>query len=532
MTCPSLGTLLEAGVSAGFNIRFGTSAVPVSGVKLWNSALRASSWFSEHRGETVGMLLLNSRATVSTLAGAVISGSDIASLPLPPRGAGARDYRDFVMGLAKGASVTQLVVDDPWASLLQDLPIPCTSTSEILSTAPSPISEAPSGSLIQFSSGSTAVPKGVVIPWGTVAKHTQLILEHLEVEPGDSSCSWLPLSHDMGLIGMLFASWVGAGPDYAPGGGLWLLEPEMFLTRPRSWLDACASVGATITAAPSFALRIAAQKVAPEGLNLRRVRSCVIGAELVESSTLAAFVERFSGAGLNPNCLCPAYGLAEATLAVTLSKPGTPWTVATIDRTAAGRGDLHTVGANHASARALVGCGPPLPNIRVDAPKDRIGPIKLHSPTLLRRYSTDFYDRTPDDWLDTGDVGFMLNGELFPVGRSDDVYLSGGRKVFAQDLELAAIATGFVQPGKVATITDGDDLGLIVESTDSDLQSVALALRVAATRRTGVAVAFVAFVEPRLIPRTSSGKVQRNEARRRLESGALHATIVRWQRRS
>lgn len=387
---------------------------------------------------------------------------------------------------------------------------------------------------IQATSGSTGTPKGVRISHGNLAANCEQIARVAAIGDGDSWVSWLPLHHDMGLIGGFLTS-VFCGRDAA------LMPPSRFLRRPGDWLRNVSRYRGTITAAPNFAFGYTAARVTDEeldGVDLSSWRFLFCGAEPIHAPTVQAFVDRFTAWGLPGDALVPCYGMAEASLAVTVSQPTRPVAYDTVSRSAMAEDGVVTDAEDgDADAVRVVDCGPPVPGTEVriaDAQgnplgENRIGRIQFRGPS-----TTPGYFRLPeataeawvDGWWDTGDIGYLRDGRLRVTGREKDLIIIRGANYVPTDFELAAQSVPGVRLGGVAAVGLADesglseDLHLIVESSADDTEHDALrrAVRVAVSKATGVLPADVHVVAPRSIPKTTSGKVQRAEARRRFLS--------------
>jgi fatty-acyl-CoA synthase len=393
-----------------------------------------------------------------------------------------------------------------------------------LPTAPSDLA------LIQFSSGTTVEPKAVALTHANVLANVAAIDAYL-VESGPlrhRGVSWLPLYHDMGLIGCLFLAVYHPGP-------LVLLPPELFLARPALWLRAIARSRATITVAPNFAFGLCAKRVRDEelsGMDLSSLRLVLNGAEPIAPAALRRFCDRFARFGFDERALMPVYGLSEASLAVTFSAPGRgPRTV-------------------HRAGRELASVGSPVAGVEVcirsedgsEVPDGEVGRIHLRGASVMSGYFQNgaaTAEAVRGGWLDSGDLGFVDEGELVVSGRAKDVIVLRGSNHAPQEFEEAleglpgvrsgcAVAVGIVLEG-----SDGEELALLVEvergkSVDED------AVRARVVERTGIRPEVVKLLEPGTLPRTSSGKLRRGEALRQLSNGDLRppgkVTLLRMAR--
>jgi len=383
--------------------------------------------------------------------------------------------------------------------------------------------------LVQFSSGSTVDPKPVALTQANIAAQCAALIQLVNPSPLDRLLSWLPLYHDMGLIGCLLTSLSRPGP-------LVLISPEHFLARPALWLRAVARHRATISAAPSFAYGYAARRIADAdlaGLDLSCWRIALDGAEPISSDAVRRFGQRFARFGFDVQAITPCYGLSEATLAVTCAPIGRPLRSCRIDPERLGAAGLVSEGG-----REVVSVGPPIPGVELELrgedgrplPEGRVGRIHVRGPSVARR-CLDGTDPLRGGWLDTGDLGFARDGELYVHGRSKDLVMVRGANRAPEEFESCldaipgvragcAVALGFSPPGG-----DGEELLLLVERARPGAGAVEPALeeRVTATvlERTGVRPHTVRILAPGTLPRTSSGKLRRSEALRRFLAGAL-----------
>ena len=358
--------------------------------------------------------------------------------------------------------------------------------------------------LIQFSSGTTVDPKPVALTHLNVLANVAAIQSIVPDDAAQAGVSWLPLYHDMGLIGCLLLAIARPGP-------LTLFGPEVFLAKPALWLRAISKKQATISVAPNFAYGLCARRVRDEeleGVDLSSWRFALNGAEPVAPEVLRRFGERFAKFGFDARALMPVYGLSEASLAVTF--------------TPAGRGP-RTV---RSGPRALASVGAPLPGVDVDA---REGRIFVRGPSVMREYfgnpeATRAVLR--DGWLDTGDLGFIEGGELFVEGRAKDVIILRGQNHAPQEFEDALDGLEGARAGCAVAVAlqtaEGEELALLVErSRTVELREEQVKSRV--VERTGVLPREVRLLAPGTLPRTSSGKLRRSEALRQLLEGSLRS---------
>ncbi|MFB9850572.1 fatty acyl-AMP ligase [Micromonospora andamanensis] len=383
---------------------------------------------------------------------------------------------------------------------------------------------------IQCTSGSTGRPKGVMISHANLAANLTQSVAATGWSAEDRSVSWLPLYHDMGLISGLMV------PVYT-GSGSVLMPPTQFLRSPVEWLRNITAMGGTLAAAPNFAYGYTADRVRDsdlDGVDLSSWRMAFCGAEPIHPGTIKRFVDRFQQWGLRQDVFMPCYGMAEATLTITMSPGNGPVRVDTIDRTAAvTHGQVIDVDPGEASGMQVVACGVPVAGTEIrivdgdgnPLGDNQIGDIQFRSPARTVGYfglpqETAAAIAEPD-WWKTGDVGYLRDGEIRITGRSKDLIIIRGANYFPSDIEQAAESVPGVRLGTVVAVghrpEDGDseELHLIVESyvpTDQH-EPLRQAIRAAVSAQTGVPVAQVHLVPRRSIPKTTSGKLQRAKAR-------------------
>jgi acyl-CoA synthetase (AMP-forming)/AMP-acid ligase II len=384
---------------------------------------------------------------------------------------------------------------------------------------------------LQLTSGSTGAKRAVVIPHRAALHNARASDLAIGAPKGracsefvDAMVSWLPLHHDMGLVGCLFFS-IACGFD------LWLLPPEAFLARPQAWLRELSARGTTITAAPNFAFGLCVERAKRDeldGLDLSRWSDAMVGAEMIRPDTMASFSETFAPQGFNPLTLRPCYGLAEGTLAVTFDQRGEG--VRTRKPPAESGGELSEV----------VSTGTPIVDTEVRITDEsgealeegEVGEVRVQGPGVFDGYWNDAAataEGLKDGWLCTGDLGFLHEGELHLVGRRKEILIVRGENLMPHELEwIAEEVTGsggacragaFSVPGP-----DGEDAVLVVESPsrdDAGNDELATAIAERVGRELSLPLAGVRFVKRGSIPKTTSGKVQRRELRRRYLAGEL-----------
>ncbi len=405
--------------------------------------------------------------------------------------------------------------------------------------AAEPEGEGSEPAFIQYTSGSTGQPKGVLLTHENLLANIQAITEGLEATPADVGVSWLPLYHDMGLIG----SWLFCLHAGLP---LTLLPPTAFLARPERWLWAIHQRRATLSGAPNFAYELCVRRVpdeALEGLDLSSWRAAMNGAEPVSPGTVERFVRRFAPYGFRPEALMPAYGLAENSVALALPAMGTGTRFDRVAREPFQReGRAVPAEANDASALCFVNAGRALPrhDIRIvddegqEVDERVLGRLVFRGPSMTSGYyrqpEATAAITLPGGWLDSGDLAYRAGGEIHIAGRRKDLIIKGGRNIVPQEVEEAAAEVEGIRRGCVVAFgTDHPELGtegLVVVAETRVTDPVERGrLESAVTERVAAAIDVppdrVVLAPPGAVLKTSSGKVRRAATRERLLSGAL-----------
>lgn len=402
--------------------------------------------------------------------------------------------------------------------------------------------------LLQYTSGSTGDPKGVMLTHANLLANIRAMGTAAQASSTDVFVSWLPLYHDMGLIGAWLSSLYFGVP-------LAVMSPLDFLARPARWLWAIHDHHGTLSGAPNFAYELCLRKIADselDGLDLGSLRMLYNGAEPVSADTVTRFVERFAAHGLRRETLAPVYGLAEACVGLTFPPVGRG---PIVDRVARD-GFLRTGRATRAAdddpgPLRFVACGRPLPDHRirvVDSARNELGDRREGRIEFRGPSATAGYFRNPQasraltrhGWLDTGDLGYLDDGELYVTGRIKDLIIRAGRNLHPEELEravgdLPGIRKGCVTVFAASEQTGGTERLVVLAETH---QADAAALTRLRERIVGVSVDLLAtppddivFVPPGSVPKTSSGKLRRAAARQRYEQGEVRARRrpVWWQ---
>jgi len=399
--------------------------------------------------------------------------------------------------------------------------------------------EAAEAAFIQYTSGSTGEPKGVVLTQSNLLANIRGIGWAVNVQPADIVVSWLPLYHDMGLIG----SWLYSVYYALP---ITILSPLAFLSRPEKWLWALHDSRGTLCPAPNFSYELCARKIpdsAIEGLDLSAWRVAINAGEAVLPDTLERFEKRFAAYGFRAESFVPCYGLAESSVALAFPPINRRPVIDQIRRDVfEGEGKAVPSAPDDSSALRFVANGKALPGHEIKVVDDEGRPLgeRIQGKVLFRGPSkTAGYFRNPkataavtteDGWMDSGDLGYWAGGEIHITGRAKDLIIKSGRNIVPQEVELAAAEVPEVRRGCVAAFgtrdpTLGTELLVVVAETRVAHKEDLDRIEAAVVERVGLAVGMppdkVELVAPQSIPKTSSGKIRRNETRLLYERGTL-----------
>ena len=393
--------------------------------------------------------------------------------------------------------------------------------------------------LIQYTSGSTGDPKGVLLSHENLLANIRAIGEALKIGPADVGVSWLPLYHDMGLIGAWLTPMFYGIP-------VAVLSPIAFLTRPETWLWTIHRRRGTISPAPNFAYELCARKISEaelEGLDLSSWRVALNGAEPISPRSLERFEKRFAGCGFRKTSFFPVYGLAESSLLLTAAAPGTEVRIEAVDRDAFEREGLaRPPSGSGVEPLRFVSVGKAIPGheIRIvdergeELPERREGRLLFRGPSAMKGYyrnpaATGAVTR-PDGFLDSGDRAFVADGEAFITGREKDLILKAGRNLIPQEIEAAASEVAGVRGGSVVAFGVPDPLlgtervVVVVETKEESADGrarIESKVARAVAELVGVPPDEVLTVAPRVVPKTSSGKIRRATCRESYLRGEL-----------
>jgi fatty-acyl-CoA synthase len=521
----------------------------VSYPDLWLEARRrahALAALGLKKGDRVALVLPEPDEFVLTFIAALTAG--VVAVPIyPPQTlAKLEAYGDTVRHVLSASGAKVLVTSEALRPMIEEhLVVAGGSAARVVlegdvREAPGFTGQAPEPvtlddlAFLQFTSGSTSRPKGVMVTHRNLSVNSHAIMfDGLKSTPDDRGVSWLPLYHDMGLIGFVIA------PLYALVQVMFL--PTMaFIRRPSLWLDAIHRFRGTITFAPNFAFSLATRAVTETqsaNWDLSCMRALGCGAEPIQADVLRAFMDRFAARGLKPESILPSYGMAEATLAITFADVTAPLKTDRVDVEAMRKGRAKP--ANGGASMELVSCGAPFPGheIAIMSPDGRalgereVGEVWLRGPSVTAGYfgNPEATEETfGKGWLRTGDLGYRAAGELYICGRSKDLIILNGKNYYPQDIEAVVSKVDGIRDGQCVAFSRIDASGaeqaiVVAESRKSAANSVSIPAQVIAAVRAelGVTVAEVHLIKRGTLPKTSSGKVRRREAKRRLDEDLL-----------
>ncbi len=521
---------------------------PIAYGALYREALTAAGGLIERGvapGDRVAIMLPTSRDFFVGFFAIIFAGAIPVPIYPPFRLSQMEDHVRRQAGILRNAQTTALIasrdiriIGELLLGLVPELQhVVTVSELSAARPLPAPLPATPETvALIQYTSGSTGDPKGVVLTHGNLLANIRAMGAALEASSADRVVSWLPLYHDMGLIGC----WLG-GLYY--GAPVLILSPLAFLSDPARWLWAIHDHRATISAAPNFAFEFCVKSIDESrlsGLDLSSLRAVMNGAEPVSPLTISRFVEKFATHGFRSEMMSPVYGLAENSVGLAFPPLGRGPLIDRVDRRALDRdGAALPAAAEDANALSLVACGRPLPHneIRVvddsgrELPERREGRLQFRGPS-----ATKGYFRNPEktgalfdgDWLETGDRGYVAGGDVFVTGRIKDLIKRAGRNIYPQELEEAVGALEGARKGCVAvfpTLDPNSGTERLIVMAETRLTDAAARDRLTkAIVETSQALLDltpdeVFLAPPHAVPKTSSGKIRRSAARALFESG-------------
>jgi acyl carrier protein len=534
--------------------------VPLTYRDLWHGATLYAATLADRGvgpGQTVAIMLPTSKEYLFCFYGVLLAGGIPVPLYPPARLATIEDHMTRHIGVLKSARASLMV------TIAQAKPLAWLLRAQVESLRAVMVPEDFSGNVgnfapvrgrgghigfLQYTSGSTGSPKGVVLTHENLLANVRAMGRAVRATQEDVYVSWLPLYHDMGLIGGCFATMYHGFPVV-------LMSPLAFLSRPSSWLRAIHRHRGTISGGPNFSFELCLRRIPEhevEGLDLSSWRFLYNGAEPVSPETMTAFEERFAKLGLRKNSMSPVYGLAEASVGLAFTPPGGPWQVDVIDREEFARtGQAVPAQPGDPAPLKIVACGRVLPDhdMRVvdaaglELPDRSEGQLQFRGPS-----ATTGYYRDPEatkslfsgEWVNTGDRAYLSEGMLYITGREKDIIIRGGRNISPYELEEAIGSLPRIRRGCVAVFgsmdrASGTERVVVLAETrqpdsalDDDLRHRINELAVSLI---GAPVDDIVLAPPHTVPKTSSGKIRRVAARDYYERGpsAVKSQAVWWQ---
>ena len=514
------------------------------------AALQAEAEF----GDRAVLLFPSGPDYVAAFFGCLYAG--VIAVPAYPPESARRHHQERLLSIIADAEPRLLLTSADLRDALQQIdgapPLLCVDTldSALAERWVEPTLPPEHIAFLQYTSGSTALPKGVQVSHGNLVAN-ELLIRHgfgIDVNPDDVIVSWLPLYHDMGLIGGLLQPIFSGVPCI-------LMSPAYFLGRPLRWLEAISQYGGTISGGPDFAYRLCSERVsesALERLDLSRWRVAYSGSEPIRLDTLERFAEKFTACGFSEDSFMASYGLAEATLFVAGTPRGTGIPALRVDDQA-----LAQNRAEPGDGSPIMSCGISQPEHAVlivdpvtleELADNAVGEVWAAGPSIARGYwrnpeasAKTFVQHAGRTWLRTGDLGFVRDGELFITGRLKDMLIVRGHNLYPQDIEQTVEReVEVVRKGRVAAFAvnqDGEEgIGIAAEisrSVQKILPPEALikAIRQAVAEAYQEAPSVVVLLNPGALPKTSSGKLQRSACRNRLADGSLDSYALFPSRR-
>lgn len=491
-------------------------------------------------GDHVAILGPTSRALITTVRACWMAGAASMVLPLPMRMGSLEAFVESTRARLIHGDARLLLIDEQLAPFYESAPgdPPTDSLATVMPAISGrtatefvrPADDPERLTILQYTSGSTSEPKGVMIPDRVLRANLDAACAAANIGDGETLMSWLPLYHDMGLVGCLAL-------PMTTGIGLVQAAPQDFLAHPGNWMQWISDYRCTATAGPNFAWVLATRALKrAKDLDLAPLTLALSGAEPVDPAAVDAFVAEASRFGFLPGSVFPAFGMAEVAIAGSFPPRHRGMVCDTVDRIVLERDrvakpvELVDPDDEAVSVRRLPLLGPPVPGLemRVIDPDSRsvladreVGELQIRGTSV-----TSGYYKRPDataalfdaDWLCTGDLAYMIDGELILCGRIKDVIIVGGRNVFPEDIERAIGAIPGVRPGNVIAFgVDGykgkESVVVVAETKDSDLDPIRQAIHTRTLEVSGLPPRDVMLVRAGTLPKTSSGKLQRSKCR-------------------
>jgi acyl carrier protein len=496
-------------------------------------------------GQTVAIMLPTSRDYFFSFYGILMAGGVPVPIYPPTRLSQLEDHMRRHAGILANAQAVMLITVAEAKAVALVLRSQIESLRGVLTAADfaqgralahRPRPAADDLAFLQYTSGSTGNPKGVMLSHANLLANVRAMGRAANVASADVFVSWLPLYHDMGLIG----AWLGSLYHGFP---LAVMSPLAFLARPHRWLWAIHRHRGTMSGAPNFAYELCARKIDDrhlKGLDLSSWRFAFNGAEPVSTETLTAFRDRFAPYGLRPEAIAPVYGLAECSVGLAFPPPNRAPLIERIQRNAfTSKGQALIADENDADALRLIGCGMPLHGHEVrivnatgyEAGERQVGRLQFKGPSATRGYYRNAEETAKlfdGEWLNSGDQAYVANGEIFLTGRAKDVIIRGGRNIYPYDLEQAVGELPGMRRGCVCVFgspdlaTGTERLIVLAETRVSDSaqrEEMLNKINELSIDLLGMPPDDVMLAPPHTVLKTSSGKLRRTASREVYERG-------------
>ncbi len=523
---------------------------PITYRALYEGALRYAARLADaglQPGQMAAIMLPTSKEYLFSFYGVLLAGGVPVPLYPPARLTTIEDHMTRHVGILRNAGATLMITIPEAKALAYLLRAQVETLNAVLVPADfedgagggafAPVRAKPGDiGFLQYTSGSTGSPKGVVLTHANLLANVRVMGRAARAGADDVFVSWLPLYHDMGLIGGCFATMYLGFPVV-------LMSPLAFLSRPGAWLRAIHRHRGTISGGPNFCYELCLRRIADEemeGIDLASWRFAFNGAEPVSPETMSAFTERFARWGFRANAMAPVYGLAECSVGLAFTPPGEPWRADTLDRERmAASGEVVPARADDPAPLKVVGCGRALEehDLRIvdaagfELPEDHEGVLQFRGPS-----ATSGYYRNPaatrelfqGEWLNTGDRAYLREGVLYLTGREKDIIIRAGRNLSPYELEHAVGDLAGVRRGCVAVFGSRDPasgservvvLAEMKETDPSRREDVKRMINELAVNLLGAPADDIVLAPPATVPKTSSGKIRRVAAREYYERG-------------
>ena len=552
----TLGEALDYAASGRRGLNFhdmrGNLVRPYPFTEMRDDALNAAYRLISHgikKGDRVALIAETGPDFAALFFGCIYAGAWPVPLPLPTSFGGKESYVDQLSVQLRSSDPAALFFPPELGEMAGDAAKACDVegidwaefADRIALSGELPAADPEEICYLQYSSGSTRFPHGVAVTHKALLNNLSAHSHGMEVVEGDRCVSWLPWYHDMGLVGCFLSPIANqVSTDY--------MKTEDFARRPLAWLDMISRAdGTVISYSPTFgydicARRISSQTKASERFDLSRWRLAGNGADMIRPDVMQSFVDAFGDAGFQAQAFAPSYGLAEATLAVSIMPMGEGIRVELVEETElsgeAGTKDRPT------RYRAIVNCGKAVKDMAIEVrsedgellPDRQIGKVWCSGPSLMKEYFRDAQSTKEcliDGWLDTGDMGYLSNGYIFIVGRAKDMIIINGKNHWPQDIEwaveqLPGFKSGDIAAFAVTTPGGEESPAVLVQCRTSDereRQKLRDQIRDKVRSVTGMNCV-IELVPPRTLPRTSSGKLSRAKARNLYLSGEIQPYAI------